>query len=54
MKVRSTAEEDLDVFVDTVHAAFGHFPETPIEGGGLWWSASTAGSGTDQRLTRRG
>lgn len=24
---------------DTVHAAFGRFPETPIEGGGLWWSA---------------
>lgn len=32
-------DEDLDVFVDTVHAAFGHFPETPVEGGGLWWSA---------------
>jgi predicted acetyltransferase len=39
MEIRSTADEDLDVFVDTVHAAFGRFPETPIEGGGLWWSA---------------
>lgn len=39
MQIRSTADDNLDVFVDTVHAAFGRFPETPIEGGGLWWSA---------------
>ncbi|CAM5678791.1 putative UPF0256 protein ORF5 [Streptomyces afghaniensis 772] len=39
MEIRSTTDEDLDVFVDTVHAAFGLFPETPVEGGGLWWSA---------------
>ncbi|MEY9993368.1 putative acetyltransferase [Streptomyces sp. V4I8] len=39
MEIRPTTDEDLDVFVDTVHAAFGSFPETPIEGGGLWWSA---------------
>ncbi|MGW2542753.1 GNAT family N-acetyltransferase, partial [Kitasatospora sp. NPDC001574] len=39
MEIRSTSDEDLDVFVDTVHAAFGRFPETPVEGGGLWWSA---------------
>ncbi|MBV7245541.1 GNAT family N-acetyltransferase [Streptomyces sp. MW-W600-10] len=39
MKIRSTTDEDLDVYVDTVHAAFGHFPEAPVEGGGLWWSA---------------
>jgi len=39
MEIRPTTDEDLDVFVDTVHAAFGRFPETPIEGGGLWWSA---------------
>ncbi|SEP39579.1 GNAT family N-acetyltransferase [Amycolatopsis saalfeldensis] len=39
MKVRSTTDEDLDVFVDTLHAAFGRFPETPVDGGGLWWSA---------------
>ncbi|MCX4906661.1 GNAT family N-acetyltransferase [Streptomyces sp. NBC_00878] len=39
MEIRSTTDKDLDVFVDTVHAAFGRFPETPVEGGGLWWSA---------------
>ncbi|MFG3428009.1 GNAT family N-acetyltransferase [Streptomyces californicus] len=39
MEIRSTTDEDRDVFVDTVHAAFGHFPETPVDGGGLWWSA---------------
>jgi predicted acetyltransferase len=39
MEIRATTDEDLDVFVDTVHAAFGQFPETPVEGGGLWWSA---------------
>ncbi|MFE3761277.1 GNAT family N-acetyltransferase [Streptomyces sp. NPDC059104] len=39
MEIRSTTDEDLDVFVDTVHAAFGRFRETPVDGGGLWWSA---------------
>ncbi|MGW0861703.1 GNAT family N-acetyltransferase [Streptomyces sp. NPDC002611] len=39
MEIRSTTDGDLEVFVDTVHAAFGHFPETPVDGGGLWWSA---------------
>lgn len=39
MEIRPTSDEDLDVFVDTVHAAFGRFPETPTEDGGLWWSA---------------
>ncbi|MEV0221009.1 GNAT family N-acetyltransferase [Streptomyces sp. NPDC050704] len=39
MEIRSTTDKDLEVFVDTVHAAFGLFPQTPIEGGGLWWSA---------------
>ncbi|MCD9880826.1 GNAT family N-acetyltransferase [Streptomyces guryensis] len=39
MEIRSTTDQDFDVFVDTVHAAFGRFPETPVEGGGLWWSA---------------
>ncbi|MGW3649747.1 GNAT family N-acetyltransferase [Streptomyces sp. NPDC000878] len=39
MEIRPTTDEDLDVFVDTVHAAFGLFPEPPVEGGGLWWSA---------------
>ncbi|MFE3032101.1 GNAT family N-acetyltransferase [Streptomyces canus] len=39
MEIRPTTDGELDVFVDTVHAAFGRFPETPVEGGGLWWSA---------------
>jgi predicted acetyltransferase len=39
MEIRPTTDKDLDVFVDTVHAAFGRFPETPVDGGGLWWSA---------------
>ncbi|MFF5011148.1 GNAT family N-acetyltransferase [Streptomyces phaeochromogenes] len=39
MEIRPTTDKDLDVFVDTVHAAFGLFPEPPVEGGGLWWSA---------------
>jgi predicted acetyltransferase len=39
MEIRSTTDQDLPVFVDTVHVAFGRFPETPTEGGGLWWSA---------------
>jgi predicted acetyltransferase len=40
MEIRSTTDQDLDVFVDTLHAAFGRFPETPNEGGGgVWWAA---------------
>ncbi|MDX3631428.1 GNAT family N-acetyltransferase [Streptomyces europaeiscabiei] len=39
MEIRLTTDEDFDVFIDTVHTAFGYFPETPVEGGGLWWSA---------------
>lgn len=42
MEIRSATDEDLDVFVDTVHAAFGLFPEAPVDGGGLWWSALDA------------
>ncbi|MFE7168659.1 GNAT family N-acetyltransferase [Streptomyces sp. NPDC057616] len=38
--MRSTTDQDRDVFVDTLHAAFGRFPETPAEdGGGVWWAA---------------
>ncbi|MFH9349292.1 GNAT family N-acetyltransferase [Kitasatospora sp. NPDC017646] len=41
MEIRSTTDQDLDVFVDTLHAAFGRFPETPAEdGSGVWWSAT--------------
>ncbi|MGP9022879.1 GNAT family N-acetyltransferase [Streptomyces sp. BR1] len=40
MEIRSTTDQDLDVFVDTLHAAFGRFRETPGEdGGGVFWSA---------------
>lgn len=39
MEIRSTTDQDLDVFVGTLHTAFGLFPETPTDGGGLWWSA---------------
>ena len=39
MEIRPTTDQDLDVFVDTMHAAFGMFPGTPTDGGGLWWSA---------------
>lgn len=39
MEIRPTTDQDLDVFVDTLHAAFGRFPETPADGGATWWSA---------------
>lgn len=39
MEIRSTTDQDLPDFLDTVHAAFGRFTETPTDGGGLWWSA---------------
>ncbi|MER5206077.1 GNAT family N-acetyltransferase [Streptomyces sp. NPDC002825] len=40
MEIRPTTEQDHRVFVDTMHTAFGLFPETPAEdGGGVWWSA---------------
>ncbi|MGV9264795.1 GNAT family N-acetyltransferase [Kitasatospora sp. NPDC003701] len=40
MDIRPTTDQDLDVFVDTLHTAFGRFPETLAEGGGgVWWSA---------------
>ncbi|MFI8083328.1 GNAT family N-acetyltransferase [Kitasatospora sp. NPDC086009] len=40
MEIRSTTDEDHDVFVDTLLAPFGLFRETTAEdGGGAWWSA---------------
>ncbi|GGN65183.1 UPF0256 protein [Streptomyces albiflavescens] len=40
MEIRPTTDQDLEVFVDTLHAAFGRFPESPTEGGGgVFWSA---------------
>ncbi|MEU6841848.1 GNAT family N-acetyltransferase [Streptomyces sp. NPDC046716] len=38
-EIRATTDEDLDVFVETLHAAFGLFPETPADGRGVWWAA---------------
>jgi predicted acetyltransferase len=40
VQIRSTTSQDLDLFLDTVHTAFGRFKETPDEnGGGVFWSA---------------
>ncbi len=40
MEIRPTTGQDLDVFVNTMHAAFGLHPDTLDEdGGGVWWSA---------------
>ncbi|MGW8767304.1 GNAT family N-acetyltransferase [Streptomyces sp. NPDC055815] len=40
MEIRPTTDQDLGVFVDTVHTAFGLFPSTPDEdGGGVLWAA---------------
>ncbi|MET1071990.1 MAG: GNAT family N-acetyltransferase [Umezawaea sp.] len=39
MEIRPTTDQDLDVLVDTFHAALGRFPDTPPGGGGSWWSA---------------
>ncbi|MFE2146329.1 GNAT family N-acetyltransferase [Streptomyces sp. NPDC059456] len=39
MEIRPTTDQDRDVFVDTLHAAFALFPETPVDGGGVWWAA---------------
>ncbi|MBV2152853.1 GNAT family N-acetyltransferase [Kitasatospora sp. SUK 42] len=44
MQIRPTTDQDRDLFIDTVHAAFGRFPETPTEGGGgVWWAATETG-----------
>ena len=39
MEIRRTTDQDLDVFVDTVHAAFGNFRQTTSDGRGVLWSA---------------
>ncbi|MFJ8229894.1 GNAT family N-acetyltransferase [Streptomyces sp. NPDC094448] len=39
MEIRPTADEDLEVFVDTIHTAFGRFPGAPAAEAGQWWSA---------------
>ncbi|MFM9609569.1 GNAT family N-acetyltransferase [Streptomyces niveiscabiei] len=41
MHIRPTTDEDHDLFVTTLLAAFGLAPETPAEdGGGVWWAAT--------------
>jgi predicted acetyltransferase len=39
LEIRTVGEDDFDAFVDAVHTAFGWVRETPVDGGGLWWSA---------------
>ncbi|MFB6890046.1 GNAT family N-acetyltransferase [Kitasatospora sp. NPDC056327] len=40
MEIRSTTEQDREVYIDTLLAAFGLFPgPTTEDGGGAWWSA---------------
>ncbi|WP_418957655.1 GNAT family N-acetyltransferase [Streptomyces tritici] len=40
MRVRATTEAERGLFVDTLHTAFGRFPETPDDDGrGVWWAA---------------
>ncbi|MFJ6677164.1 GNAT family N-acetyltransferase [Actinosynnema sp. NPDC091369] len=39
MEIRSTTDEDHGVFIDTLHTAFGRFPQTTADGRGTWWSA---------------
>ncbi|MCU1687242.1 MAG: hypothetical protein JWQ81_7981 [Amycolatopsis sp.] len=38
MKIRSTTDQDLDVFVDTLYAEFGQFPESSADGERVWWA----------------
>ncbi|OKK16205.1 acetyltransferase [Streptomyces sp. CB00455] len=39
MEIRPTTDQDREVFVDTILAAFGRLRESPAEGAGLLWSA---------------
>lgn len=39
MEIRSTTDEDHGAFIDTLHTAFGRFPEATTDGRGTWWSA---------------
>lgn len=36
MEIRSTTEQDRDVFVDTLFTAFGRFPDSPAEASRVW------------------
>jgi predicted acetyltransferase len=39
METRSTTGQDREVFVDTLYAAFGRFPQSPADGDTVWWSS---------------
>ncbi|MFJ8165841.1 GNAT family N-acetyltransferase, partial [Streptomyces sp. NPDC096136] len=39
MEIRHTTDQDFDAFVETMLAAFGFYPQPPVDGGGQWWSA---------------
>ncbi|MFJ3900376.1 GNAT family N-acetyltransferase [Streptomyces sp. NPDC090025] len=40
MEIRRTTAQDHDLFIDTLHTAFGLVRETPdADGGGVWWAA---------------
>ncbi|UJW31136.1 GNAT family N-acetyltransferase [Saccharothrix sp. AJ9571] len=39
MEIRSTTEQDREVFVDTLYAAFGRFPGSLADGDTVWWSS---------------
>ncbi|MFG1643915.1 GNAT family N-acetyltransferase [Amycolatopsis sp. NPDC049252] len=39
MEIRATTDEDLDVYLDTLHTSFARFREAPADGTGAWWSA---------------
>ena len=39
MEIRSTTDQDLEVYIDTALSAFGRFRESPAEGDGFMWSA---------------
>ncbi|MFI5528873.1 GNAT family N-acetyltransferase [Kitasatospora sp. NPDC051853] len=39
MQIRPTTEQDLDLFVETMYAAFARFPDGPADSPGGWFSA---------------
>jgi predicted acetyltransferase len=39
MEIRPTTDQDREVFVDTLYAAFGRFPGSPTDGDTVWWSS---------------
>ncbi|MFC0623618.1 GNAT family N-acetyltransferase [Kribbella deserti] len=39
MEIRGTTGEDLEVFINTMHTAFGQFPGGAADSDGVWWAA---------------